>query len=157
MTDSDLDADKEIWAENRRLRQYMIERHYAKVIAQHAGKSSISFYESPTSDDWGTLTLGTWGGYLVQVMPMIFNDRLVLTPVSSPYGYDHGWCFDKGGAAILSALVWNPDTEGEPPGYKKRATAGLRQPGEDAVSEGEVPEWLVQVVGRWGADQPNGG
>ena len=66
------------------------------------------------------------GEEVVLICPMIFNDRIVIqTGIDSPC-YDHGWCYDKGGAAVIAALVWDPLTEAEPPGYKKRATSGIR-------------------------------
>lgn len=86
----------------------------------------------PTVDPYGRVTIGYWGGYSIDVMPMIYNTRLVLTPEASPFGYDHGWCYPKGGAAILAAYTWDPETEAEPAGYTKRATPRVRQAGETA-------------------------
>jgi hypothetical protein len=99
----------------------------------------------PTVDDYGTVTIGTWCGWLVQVVPMIFNDRLVLTPESLPLVYDYGWCYPKGGAAHLAALVWDPEAEGEPAGFKKRVNAVPRQAGETAT--GWVPTASPPVPG----------
>lgn len=132
------------------MQKTMLVSRIAKVIREFPAKGSIEFLELPVIDDFNTMTVGSWGGYLVQIMPMIFNDRIVLTPASSPYGYDHGWCYDKGAAAILALLTWSPDTQGEPEGYKKRATAGVRQPGEMARDDDEVPYWLERVAERWG-------
>lgn len=64
--------------------------------------------------------------WIVSVTPMIFNDRVLLTSqhqyqdseYPSPVG---GWCYDKGGSAVLAALAWNPDTEDRPVGFKKEA------------------------------------
>lgn len=120
-----------------------------KVIKAYSGEKHINFFEQPTTDEYGTVSLGTWGGYLVQILPMIFNDRVVLTPESSPWGYDHGWCYERG-VALLAVLAWDPETEAEPVGYKKRATMGLRQAGEKARAADEVPYWLEQVTTRWG-------
>lgn len=58
--------------------------------------------------------------HLVEIQPMIFNDRVVLTPKTCLDIYECGWCFDKGGAAFYAAVAWDPDTEAEPVGYKKR-------------------------------------
>lgn len=71
-------------------------------------------------------TISETATHLVEVVPMIFNDRVVLTPKAFLDGYDHGWCFDKGGAAFAAAVVWDPATEAEPAGYKKRATPKIR-------------------------------
>jgi hypothetical protein len=60
--------------------------------------------------------------WIVSVTPMLCNDRIVFTRRSSyPGCYDAGWCYDKGGAAVLAAMVWDPDTQHEPVGYKKAA------------------------------------
>lgn len=63
------------------------------------------------------------GEWIVSVTPMIFNDRVLLTHKERdyPYGCTAGWCYDKGGAAVLAALAWNVDTEDEPAGFKKCA------------------------------------
>jgi hypothetical protein len=116
----------------REAQREMAIRRYGRWLAMNLASSPIEFYTEVKIDDYYTVTVGEWGGYLVQIMPMIFNDRLVLTPQSCLGVYDHGWCFDKGPAALLAALVWNPETEGEPVGYKKRATAGVRQAGDRA-------------------------
>jgi hypothetical protein len=77
------------------------------------------------------LTIGRWGGWLVQVMPVLYNDRLVLTPQAAPdTAFDHGWCYPKGGAAVLAAAIWRPDRQGAPAGYLKQATQRDRLPGE---------------------------
>ena len=44
--------------------------------------------------------------WIVSVTPMIFNDRVLLTTeMDYPYGWTAGWCYDKGGAAILAAAT----------------------------------------------------
>jgi len=77
-------------------------------------------------DRWG------WGGLLVTetatdavvLLSMIWNDRIVLLPLSNPLSWEYGWCYDKAGrAGLMAALVWDPDTEDEPLGFKKRVTA----------------------------------
>ena len=72
--------------------------------------------------------------WIVSVTPMLFNDRVLLTQqseYSSKYpGYTSGWCYDKGGAAVLAARVFDPDTEHEPVGYKKAAFDGRKRKGE---------------------------
>lgn len=113
-------------------------RQYKVMMDKAAHATTIKLADEPEMDEYGTVTLGTWKGYLIQVMPMLFNDRLVMSPVIAPYTYDHGWCFDKGGAAYLAALVWDPETQGEPPGYKKCATGGKRKPGEDVDTDWPV-------------------
>lgn len=96
--------------------------------------SPICWRKKVKVDDYMTVTLGTWGGYLIQVMPMLFNDRLVMTPQAAPMGYDYGWCFRKGGAAGLAALAWNPQAQAEPGGFVKRINLGPRRiAGQKAV------------------------
>lgn len=65
--------------------------------------------------------------WIVSVTPMIFNDRVILTHRDQyPMTYTAGWCYDKGAAAILAAMAWNPDEEFEPVGYKKIACDSRR-------------------------------
>ncbi len=78
------------------------------------------------TDRYGVCTVARWGGYLVQIMPMLYNDRLILTPEDAPMGYDYGWCYAKGGHAFAAAALWNPDTEAEPMGYIKAIRSGRR-------------------------------
>lgn len=150
MTDTEVDqSDWSLHLEMKRQQYSMMEEHYAEIIADYAGNSTIDFLDRPTTDDYGAMTIGTWGGYLIQILTMAFNDRLVMTPMNAVAGYDHGWCFPRGAGALLAALAWDPQTAGEPVGYRKRATAWLRHPGEQAHEDGEVPAWLEQVVAKW--------
>jgi hypothetical protein len=96
----------------------------------------VDWLAEPVVDGYGTITLGSWGGWLIQTMPMIFNDRLVLTPDNDPTGFDYGWCYPKGGGVVLAAWVWDPGTRGEPAGFVKairpfgvRRAAGETRPG----------------------------
>jgi len=60
--------------------------------------------------------------WIVSVTPMIYNDRVILSMKADyPWGWTAGWCYDKGGAAFLAALAWDPDTEDAPVGFKKLA------------------------------------
>jgi hypothetical protein len=64
--------------------------------------------------------------HYVEIMPMIFNYRIVLTPKSNDQIVDGGWCyFGKGGdsltAAMVAAELWDPDTEMRPAGFGKEA------------------------------------
>lgn len=81
---------------------------------------------------WQALIIKTCTTGLVMVTPMLFNNRIIHVPHNEPMFYDHGWCYDRTPGlshmeAVLAAMEWNPDTEHEPAGYKKRATAGKRQ------------------------------
>ena len=92
--------------------------------------AGISFLIVPAPEPLTEVVIGHYGGWQLRIMAMIFNNRLIMTDGSG--FYDFGWCFPKGGAALLAALAWDPDTEAEPAGYIKRAhlgpprTAGLR-------------------------------
>lgn len=143
MTDQDQHTEMR---EIARATQVYAARHYATVLQAAKAKHTpvIDMLELPTCDEYGTMTIGTWGGYHVQIMPMLFNDRLILTPQTASWGYDHGWCYPKGGSAYLAALVWDPQADGEPAGYKKRATAGLRQPGQTAPAEDR--QWMGDAL-----------
>lgn len=60
--------------------------------------------------------------WIVSVTPMIFNDRVILTGRDQyPHTYTAGYCYDQGGAAILAAMAWDPETEHDPVGFKKKA------------------------------------
>lgn len=62
--------------------------------------------------------------WIVSVTPMIFNDRVLFSLRSDyPLGWTAGWCYDKGGAAVLAAAAWDPDTQHEPVGHKKVAAS----------------------------------
>ena len=65
----------------------------------------------------------------VDIVPMIFSYRLVLTPLDSPMGYDVGWCYFGLERAVFSrcmiaAMHFDPDTE-------------------------EAPAWFDKQLGRW--------
>lgn len=62
--------------------------------------------------------------WVVAVMPMLYNDRIVLTTHEAweqETYFIAGWCYDKGGAAALAAHAWDPETEQKPVGFKKEA------------------------------------
>lgn len=105
--------------------------HWMTTLPRLPG-SPISFYEKVTVDEYMTVTIGEWGGYLIQVMAMGFNNRIVLVPQAFRGVIDYGWCYDRGQTAMMAALIWNPDTEGEPAGYKKISGVGGRQAGQRA-------------------------
>lgn len=92
----------------------------------------MKLLDEPVRDKYGTVTIAEWGGWWVQVMPMIFNDRVVLTPKACPWFVDYGWCYPKGAAAHLAVAAWDPETEAEPVGYIK-AVGPTRQAGDRAA------------------------
>lgn len=104
----------------------LIKRTYREVLPtaepeQACGTvSTIQFYSRVKVDDFATVTLGKWGGYYIQIIPSVHTNRLVLTPMTGNRVYAHGWCFDRGPAAALAALAWDPQRQAEPHGYKIR-------------------------------------
>jgi hypothetical protein len=82
-----------------------------------------------TSDD---------GRHYIDVLRMLYNWRLVTTPVNWPTTLDRGWCYfghgvDEHGnertmstafrAAVLAGLAWDGGDSSEPAGYDKRVVA----------------------------------
>ena len=60
--------------------------------------------------------------WVVAVVPMIYNDRITLSRHHEwRTGWSAGFCYDKGVAAALAAMAWDPETEQYPLGYKKIA------------------------------------
>lgn len=74
--------------------------------------------------------------HYIDVVPMIFNHRVVMTPKADPLCYDRGWCYQARAAALLAAMEWDPDIEPEPRGWVK-ALDGThrRRPDGDAGRE----------------------
>jgi hypothetical protein len=87
--------------------------------------------ERPAVDEVGTLTIGSYGGWAVQCHRMLFNWRLILG-LPGAQVYDFGWCYASIEALVAAVQVWQPQTEAEPLGFLKRATARRREPGEHA-------------------------
>src|SRR5690349_781846 len=62
--------------------------------------------------------------WVVMILPMLYNDRVVIgfrDDRMFTRGYEAGWCYDKGPAAMLAAMAWEPDTKHTPVGFKKEA------------------------------------
>lgn len=64
----------------------------------------------------------------VDVLRMLYNWRVVTTPIGFPYVYDRGWCYEGAGVsgflrAVLAVLVWDGSDDTEPEGWLKRAGA----------------------------------
>lgn len=86
-------------------------RIYAERLPSHWGTPGAPAYELGEDDD-----------YRYVMMVMIFNYRLVMVPKDDPMMWEWGWCF-SGPKELLAGLhVWNPDTQHEPLGWKKRPT-----------------------------------
>lgn len=71
-----------------------------------------------------TTVLGYRGDLRVEVAPMIYNDRLMVTHRTGyPLSAVAGFCYDKGPAAALAGLHWleHWDEMEVPEGFKKEA------------------------------------
>lgn len=73
---------------------------------------------SPRPDGTAWRVLETEDSF-IEVMPMLFNDRLVVVPKVSPRTYGRFWCYPKGGSALLAALAWDGGDDTEPVGWIK--------------------------------------
>lgn len=129
--DTEIEQMKTAQAQYLEVQHYLLRKQCRELLTTVGQPPAITMLDEVEIDSYSTVRIGHWGGWWVEIAPMAFNDRLVLTPQSFPGVYDYGWCFDKGAAAYLAALIWNPATDAEPVGFKKRATA-LRQAGERA-------------------------
>jgi hypothetical protein len=82
--------------------------------------------------DWSLYCRVLPNGWVIHVVPMGFNVRLVIeSPLDNETGcYTDGWCFDRLRTieAILAAEAW--DGHRDPPGpWKKHVTTGRMGPG----------------------------
>lgn len=69
--------------------------------------------------------------FLVSVVPMLFNHRVVLTLRQDyPLTYVAGWCYSERWPAFAAAIEWNPEVERRPSGFVKEAV-DLREPSDD--------------------------
>jgi hypothetical protein len=77
------------------------------------------------------------GGYRVKttethhldVLRMLYNWRLVTTPIGHEDGWDRGWCYFGAGDAsfrnaVLAAWAWDGSSDTEPAGYDKALHVG---------------------------------
>ena len=83
----------------------------------NAGDRTYPYYD----ENIHSMVYGHYEDLMVSVTPMLFNDRVCVTRAEEyPTAYTAGWCYDKGGAAGLAAMAWNPLETDEPVGFKKR-------------------------------------
>ena len=78
--------------------------------------------------DYGVWRVKETATHYIDVMPMIYNWRLVTTPKACELVIDRGWCYQGTGpetftAVVLAAWAWDGSDETEPAGYFKRAGA----------------------------------
>lgn len=82
-------------------------------------------------NDRSCYTVKEAGRWLVEIAPMIFNFRVVLTPKTNLLTYEHGWCYIGRGEvtfarAWLAAAAFDPTVQLDPPGFDKQATPPRR-------------------------------
>jgi len=67
--------------------------------------------------------------HYIDIVRMLFNWRLCLTPKASPLTYDRSWCYAGTSdqsfmAAALAALAWDGADDTEPEGWNKNNQTG---------------------------------
>jgi hypothetical protein len=77
----------------------------------------------------GGFRVKTTATHHIEIMPMIFNYRLVTIPVDDPMFVDRGWCYVGTGpeafsAAVLAAMAWDGSDDTEPGGWNKNVQTG---------------------------------
>jgi hypothetical protein len=145
-------------AVNRMFQADLARRRYNQLISSTMTDSPIDFYAKVKIDKWGVVTVGDWGGYLIQIQPFAYHDRLVMSPIRSPLTYPYGWDYPKGSAAVRAALRWNPQRKGEPEGYVRRI-GNRRIAGQRAVLPGDGSTSLKAITIKYGLatkHQPKG-
>jgi hypothetical protein len=86
----------------------------------------LDLVENLTPIDGGyRVKLSDDGRHHIDMLRMIFNWRVVTTPVDMPLVYDRGWCYFGTGdqsfrKALLAALVWDGADDTAPAGYDKQ-------------------------------------
>lgn len=81
------------------------------------------------------------GTHYIDILGMIFNYRIALTPIAQPLETDRHWCYAGRGIDTLlrvfaAAYAWdgNPDTE--PEGWNKSGQTGEWRPPAEEYSNG---------------------
>lgn len=81
---------------------------------------TLKVYEQPIRNDRESFTVAEDDEYWYDMLPMMFNHRLVLCPKNNPLVYEWAWCFNGPLELGAAVHVWDPDTQNEPVGWKKR-------------------------------------
>lgn len=97
----------------------------------------ISLNLEPIDGGW-RVKISDDGRHYIDVLRMLYNWRLVTTPIHDQSGYSRGWCYFGHGDgpfaatgeartmeiafrnAVMAAWVWDGSDDSEPPGYDKR-------------------------------------
>ncbi|MBT2384504.1 hypothetical protein [Streptomyces sp. ISL-11] len=115
--------------------------------------SALRLYTVPVLNDRESTSIAEDDDYFYDLIPMAFNHRLVMTPKKNTRVWDYGWCYDSALAAIACVHVWNPETQNEPLGWKKRPTGEVVRtaPRADADPQYNRPRCLH---GNYPSDGP---
>ena len=96
----------------------------------------LDLHPTPLADGGWCVKIRADQQFCIDVLPMMYNYRVVLSPITSSrhQTYAHGWCYFGHGvtedgvprtmrsakaAALMAAAAW--DGYGHPPGYDKQA------------------------------------
>lgn len=99
--------------------------------------TTLRLYDTPVPNDREGFTIAEDADHWYDMIPMTFNHRLVLTPKTDPRFWDYGWCYNNPTEVLLAMKVWNPETQNEPLGWKKRPTYDLVRTAPRAEEEPE--------------------
>lgn len=93
---------------------------------------------APSDDLLMVSIYGGWrikqvGPYFVDVLVVLFNIRVVATPVSAPLTISRHFCYagkspQTLASAVLAAIMWDPTDGSEPAGWNKTGQTGEWRP-----------------------------
>lgn len=87
----------------------------------------MRIYDEPATNDRECLTLAEDDEHYYDLIPMLFNYRLVMTPKDNTGIWDWGWCYPDALTAIAALHIWDPTTQNEPQFWRKRPTRAARR------------------------------
>jgi hypothetical protein len=97
------------------------------IERQRPMPAALHVYERQVPTDRGGFTLAEDDAYFYDAIKMMFNWRLVMTPKSDLRIWDYGWCYESPTTLTLALRAWDPRTQNEPLGFKKRPTPQARR------------------------------
>lgn len=74
----------------------------------------------------------------VDLLKMIYNARIALTPKSCPLVIDRAWCYRNTTEAMLAVGVWDPETDEAPTWWIKEVMTGRYGEFDDAQATWSV-------------------
>jgi hypothetical protein len=118
------------WTDDTRVSRQVCFRALRLTHVPREGTTEVP-PELPVEIDGGGWRIHETATHYVDVLPMIYTDRIACTPVDDETIYDRFWCYPKGGAALFAAVVWDGADDTEPVGWLK-AYDGRRHGGVTA-------------------------